>query len=564
MDHLVTDLPLLDKTEFPTDHWAGLLPASDGGDKYLFYWLFAPSETESKADKDIPLIIWLNGGPACSSMDGLWLENGPFRLQQNGDDWTIDIDKYSWHTAPAYVVYIDQPVGTGIAFTTSGKYPTNDKEVNVDFYYFLEEFLQLHANKFLTEDSTTLKRPLYFAGESHAGHYIPSMMNYIRKQNGLRPKITIPLAGAAIGNGWIEPRVQYSAHDVAYGHGLIGRSQRNALAEQEAQCQAEMSKSTETPDSCYDLLEAVVKNSQGRGSPLQVSVYDHRKWELVNVDRDFPPGHKDLEAYLGGRHGTEISNYEDVIEAIHSTPSSQAGQRYQECTDPPFYALASQSGLGVSGDIVALLDNGVKMLFFNGIHDLICNHIGNDIALENLEWKHQEDYLLAKRYGWKAPSTQKLAGYMKRHENLLYLKVLESGHMVPMDVPDVSLDMMRTLMYDNEFSFDSYEQRLGRAKQQDEACIPKAPCVVTECPVCTDACPEDKNSSYTTATTTTTTTGEKSTTKDNDDELEQASANLLVAGLVAALLCVLLEFAPPTRSDMELSNIPYYDEPGTI
>ncbi len=141
-DHLVTDLPLLNTTKFPTDHWAGLLPASSDGDKYLFYWLFAPSETESKADEDIPLIIWLNGGPACSSMDGLWLENGPFRLVQNGDDWTIDIDEYSWHTAPAYVLYIDQPVGTGSAFTTSGKYPTNDKEVNVDFYYFLEEVFE--------------------------------------------------------------------------------------------------------------------------------------------------------------------------------------------------------------------------------------------------------------------------------------------------------------------------------------------------------------------------------------------------------------------------------------
>jgi hypothetical protein len=360
--------------------------------------------------------------------------------------------------------------------------------------------------------------------------------------------------------------VQCSAHDVAYGHGLIGRSQRNALAEQEAKCQADLSKSTQASNTCYDLLEAVVKNSQGRGSPLKVSIYDHRKWELVTTDRDFPPGHKDVEAYLGGRHGTKISNYQDVIAAIHSTPSLQAGQRYQECTDPPYYALAHQDGLGVTGDIVALLDNGVKLLFFNGIHDLICNHIGNDIALENLEWKHQEDYLLAKRYGWKAPSTQKLAGYMKRHGNLLYLKVMDSGHMVPMDVPDVSLDMMRTLMYESEFSFDSYEQSLERAKQKEDAtCTPK-PCVATECPVCTDACPEDKAI----------TTSEKSTTKDTDDELEQESANLLVVGLVTALLCIILaykgfgrarrrqELAAPTRSDMELPKMSYYDEPGTI
>jgi carboxypeptidase D len=169
-DHLVTDLPLLDSSKFTTDHWAGLLPASGSGDKYLFYWLFAPPPS-NKADEDIPLIIWLNGGPACSSMDGLWIENGPFRLVKKDSGWEIDIAEYSWHNTPAYVLYIDQPVGTGIAFTTSGRYPTNDEEVNIDFYYFLKEFLSLHSDKFLS--GNTMKRNLFFSGESHAGHYIP-------------------------------------------------------------------------------------------------------------------------------------------------------------------------------------------------------------------------------------------------------------------------------------------------------------------------------------------------------------------------------------------------------
>lgn len=525
-DHLVDRraLPLLDvDAGRDLTHWAGLLPANDQGDKYLFYWLFAPDpqqlEDALKGDDmdplkrnvehetDIPLLIWLNGGPACSSMDGLWLENGPLRLVEQptaGNDdgkssspsYKIEADPHSWHKAPAYVVYVDQPVGTGLAFTTSGHYPRNDRQVNDDFYYFLTQLLQLHGDKFLrpvqdddgatsSSQTMTLKRPLFFSGESHAGHYIPSMMQYIQEQNRLpQSELYLPLAGAAIGNGWIDPVYQYSAQDAAYGYGLVGLAQKRHLEQEEQQCRKLIQQGQYVNSICFGLLDQVVANSQGSGSQYTVSQYDQRKWEVKNKPRDFPPGHKQVENYLGG-HGTSVfgdsgQTYMDVLEAIHATPSKTAGQSYYECTDPPYNALKHQDGLGVVPDVVALLNtNTIRMLFFNGIHDLICNHVGNEEAVENFGWTYQTEYQKSERYGWKSTSTGQLAGYMKEYNNLMYLKVLDSGHMVPMDVPDVSLDMMRTFMFDK--SFHTYKQDISGVKQgEGDNGAPSCPA----CPTC--------------------------------------------------------------------------------
>jgi len=100
----------------------------------------------------------------------------------------------------------------------------------------------------------------------------------------------------------------------------------------------------------------------------------------------------------------------------------------------------------------------IELLFFNGINDLICNHVGNENALENLQWNHLMEYQTSKRYGWKSQSIDKLGGYMKGYQNLSFLKILNSGHMVPMDVPDVALDMLQTFIYKQ--SFETYNQNI--------------------------------------------------------------------------------------------------------
>jgi carboxypeptidase C (cathepsin A) len=97
-DHRVTSLPGLDPVAAKSiSQYAGYLNVQFGG---LFYWLF------EAADNNAPLLLWLNGGPGCSSMDGLFLELGPFKINGN----SIVINPYSWHNS-ANLLFIDQPVG---------------------------------------------------------------------------------------------------------------------------------------------------------------------------------------------------------------------------------------------------------------------------------------------------------------------------------------------------------------------------------------------------------------------------------------------------------------------
>ena len=54
---------------------------------YYFYHE-ATSSPETK-----PLVLWLNGGPGCSSLSGMMVENGPFVLDHN---LSISLNPYSW------------------------------------------------------------------------------------------------------------------------------------------------------------------------------------------------------------------------------------------------------------------------------------------------------------------------------------------------------------------------------------------------------------------------------------------------------------------------------------
>lgn len=121
----------------------------------LYFWFF-PSTNPHAGDE---VVIWLNGGPGCSSLSGMLTENGPF-LWQDGTLAPVP-NSYSW-TNLTNVIWIEQPVGVGFSQGTPNI--TNEVELGLEFIGFWRNFI----DAFELHGATT-----YIAGESYAGYYIP-------------------------------------------------------------------------------------------------------------------------------------------------------------------------------------------------------------------------------------------------------------------------------------------------------------------------------------------------------------------------------------------------------
>lgn len=72
--------------------YSGYVTVNKKPGRALFYWLVeASKKPESK-----PLVLWLNGGPGCSSIAyGASEEVGPFRVRPDGR--TLSLSPYSWN-----------------------------------------------------------------------------------------------------------------------------------------------------------------------------------------------------------------------------------------------------------------------------------------------------------------------------------------------------------------------------------------------------------------------------------------------------------------------------------
>lgn len=180
----------------------------------LFFWFFPAASNYS----EVPVILWLQGGPGASSLYGLFSENGPFSIE----DGKVVLRKESW-TKTHSVLYIDNPVGSGFSFTNGG-YAQNETKVGEDLYQALKQFFLMFPE--------LQKNAFFVTGESYAGKYVPALAHTISKHNH-KTDLKINLEGLAIGNGLCAPEHQFEYGQYLYQIGLIDAQQEAIMTAKE-------------------------------------------------------------------------------------------------------------------------------------------------------------------------------------------------------------------------------------------------------------------------------------------------------------------------------------------
>lgn len=124
----------------------------DSHDKH-FYFAYFESRSDPRAD---PLVMWINGGPGCSSMMGLLMELGPCAVEDGGK--TARKNEHSWTNA-ANMFFLDQPIGVGFSYSDNPEHHANGTfAASEDIYIFMQLWYQAFPD--------TRSLPFSIAGES--------------------------------------------------------------------------------------------------------------------------------------------------------------------------------------------------------------------------------------------------------------------------------------------------------------------------------------------------------------------------------------------------------------
>ncbi|KAG7630729.1 Alpha/Beta hydrolase fold [Arabidopsis suecica] len=206
---IVKSLPGFDGP-LPFELETGYIGVGEEEEVQLFYY-FIKSERNPQED---PLLLWLSGGPGCSSISGLLYENGPVNVKievYNGTLPSLVSTTYSW-TKVSSIIYLDQPVGTGFSYSRTKlvNKPSDSGEAKR-----IHEFL----HKWLGKHQEFSSNPFYVGGDSYCGMVIPALVQEISKGNYVCCKPPINLQGYILGNPSTENEVDIN-YRIPYAHGM--------------------------------------------------------------------------------------------------------------------------------------------------------------------------------------------------------------------------------------------------------------------------------------------------------------------------------------------------------
>ncbi|XP_061356961.1 serine carboxypeptidase 1-like [Gastrolobium bilobum] len=393
------------------DQYAGYVTVDPVAGRALFYYFVeSPYNSSTK-----PLVLWLNGGPGCSSLGyGAFEELGPFRV--NSDGKTLFNNKYAWNEV-ANVLFLESPAGVGFSYsnTTSDYDRTGDKSTAKDAYVFLINWLE----RFPEYKS----RDFYITGESYGGHYVPQLAYTILLSNKLNYQTIVNLKGIAIGNAWIDDATSLKGiFDYLWAHALNSDETHEVI---EKYC-----------DFSSENLSAICLNATTRAITEKGSIDFYNIYAPLCHDTSLKNGSTgsvyDFDP-CSDYYGTAYLNRPEVQLALHAKPTNWSHCSGFNWTDSPTTILPI---------IEYLIANDIKLWIYSGDIDARVPVTSSRYSINTLKLPIQVAW-----HPWY--SGNEVGGYVVKYKGVTFVTVRGAGHTVPSWQPARALILILSFLYES-------------------------------------------------------------------------------------------------------------------
>ncbi|KAF8093343.1 hypothetical protein N665_0384s0029 [Sinapis alba] len=424
MRDLVTDLPGQSGVSFR--HYAGYVPVDKEHGRAMFYWFFEAMSLPNQK----PLVLWLNGGPGCSSVGyGATQEIGPFLVDNKGN--SLQFNPYAWNHE-ANILFLESPVGVGFSYSnTSSDYKKIGDEFTArDAHSFIQKWLErFPAYK---------ENDFYIAGESYAGKYIPELAEVVYDKNNENSLLHINLKGILLGNpetseaedwdGWV---------DYAWSHAVISDELYGVI---KRNCNFS-SNTTWDVKECKDNIDEVIKQYHKidqyslytptcNGNSTASSSLDSKRFR-TNLGNS-----KMMPRMMGGYdpclddYTRVFYNRADVQKALHASDGIHL-KNWSICNDDLFnkWTDSKPSVLPIYKKLIA---GGLRIWVYSGDTDGRVPVLGTRYCINKLA--------LPIKTSWRPwYHENQVSGWLQEYEGLTFGTFKGAGHDVPTFKPSESL-----------------------------------------------------------------------------------------------------------------------------
>ena len=441
-EDLVKSLP---KYEYNGTLYSGYLSAGQG--KQFHYLLhLADKDHDSK-----PLVLWLNGGPGCSSLFGWIAEVGPMMYHKNK---TFTKNEYSWNKE-ANMLFIESPGEVGYSFINSKSDSdilfNDDTTAKENFNAILSFLLKFPEYK---------GREFYISGESYAGVYIPMLAYEIINYNKLVPEDNrINLKGILVGNGVTDNDYDdtFAILDYAFTHHFISYETRLKYIELCYKnfslnlCIEMVNKSWKLLDkiNIYNIYEDCELPTTSEGEIDYYSNYFiksswafkdlKKKQNMMKSKRRIlsEENSEDDDLCFDDKFIRDYFNDEEVKKALHVNMAKY----WEMCSNKIFEKYKTQYKASV-WVYPTLIKNNIRILIFNGDADMIVPFNGNIRWIESLKLDVEETWRKWRAFGDK----NNVSGYVTKYKGLTFCTIKGAGHEVPKWKPKEAYYMFKQFL----------------------------------------------------------------------------------------------------------------------